>query len=163
MSRIFNEADNVFEEISSTGSVYAVFKALGNCECRDGEEGDLFNEPDPTHKECFGTGIKRRVYFTPKVRSDYYGLTKSSNLEMQNFERIKDNVKTIYFPYNLKVGYKDIICSLILDDKNEPIKPITIEYVYKPVSVDVYVENDFKYYAVKVIKLQHVPFQAIIG
>jgi hypothetical protein len=151
----------VFNEISSTGSIYAVFKATEECECR--EENGLFNEPDPTHKDCFGTGYKRRVYFTPKLRSDYYGLTKSSNLETQSFEKIKDNVKTIYFPYSFTINYKDIICSLKLDKENNPIKPYSIEYVYKPVSVDVYVADGFKFYAVKVTKLQHVPFQAIIG
>lgn len=159
-----NKQRQIFNELSNTGINFLIYEDIGNCECINPDSDDLFErEPNPLHKECLGTGKKRKIHVTSKLRFLYTSVTKDSNLEKQSFEKVKSEYLTIYFPENYsKLKYTDIIAMIKLDEKNNLIKPIQPLSFYKIVAIDDFYDEDFKFYSVKLNKILYLPFKEVL-
>lgn len=154
----------VFNELSNTGINFIIYEDIGYCECYNPNSDELFDrEPNPLHVDCLGTGLKRRVHITKKLRFLYTSVTKDSNLEKQTFEKVKSEYLTIYFPENYSnLKYTDIIAMIKLDEKNNLIKPLQPLSFYKIVAIDDFYDGDFKFYSVKLNKILYLPFKEVL-
>ncbi|MGL5709819.1 MAG: hypothetical protein ACRCW9_03135 [Cetobacterium sp.] len=154
----------VFHELSETGINFIIYEDIGNCECYTPDSEEIFDrEPNPYHKACLGTGKKRRIHVTKKLRFLYTSVTKDSNLEKQSFEKLKSEYLTIYFPENYSnLKYTDIIAMIKLDEKNNIVKPFQPVSFYKIVAIDDFYDGDFKYFSVKLNKILYLPYEEVL-
>lgn len=159
-----NKQREIFKELSDTGINFLIYEDIGQCDCCDLNSEDLFlREPNPHHKDCLGTGKKRKIHVTKKLRFLYTSVTKDSNLEKQSFEKVKNEYLTVYFPENYSnLKYTDIIAMIKLDNSNNLIKPIQPVSFYKIVAIDDFYDGDFKFYSVKMNKILYLPFKEVL-
>lgn len=145
-----------FPQLSQTGMHFLYLKANGECDCVKGDT--IFDkEPDPFCKNCYGSGYKRSSFITPKLRFNFTSNGGNSKIELQSFELIKEEFLTIYFPQNYnKISYTDIIAMIKTDINCQIIKPIQPTIYFKIVSIDDFIDGDFKYYSVKLKSINFI-------
>lgn len=142
-----------FKKISETGKEVIILKAVEDCDCF--EKDNLLNsEPDINCKFCFGTGKRRFIIETEKIRYEI-----GSNGELGYQERINLNKTTFdtysfYFPSQYYYLNNDDII-VITDCKN------TLTMAFEIINKETYKKDDFIYYEVFARKINYLDLEVI--
>ena len=140
--------------ILNTGKQVLLLKAGNSCDCYS---ANILNEPDIHCDKCFGTGFLRTKILTEKIRYGFLDIKKDTNLEKQNYEKIKNSIQIFYFPFNYEhIDFKDIIVTLKHDSNNKILKPIKEEIYFKVLDKKENVINNFKYIKVVAEKINGI-------
>lgn len=142
-----------FERISSTGRPVLILKAIDDCECF--EKNNLLNsEPDINCPLCFGTGKKRLVIETEKIRYELGTSGNLSHLEKIDFNKATFDIYSFYFPaYYEFLNNNDIIITF---DENG-----NLEIAFEIQNKEKFVNNNFVYYEVFAQKINYLNLEDI--
>lgn len=130
-----------FIEASETGSRVLILKAGDQCDCYDPK--DLLNsEPNPKCGKCFGTGNKRTLIYTTKIRHDSDSNGSSKHYESLDLNRSINDFRCFFMPEAYKdVNTMDLIATLNDDE-------VSINSIYKVVNKEKFQANDFVFYEI---------------
>lgn len=130
-----------FIEASETGSRVLILKAGEQCDCFEPKEL-LNSEPNPKCGKCFGTGNRRILIFTTKIRHDSDASLSDKNYEKMDLNKSINDYRCFFMPEQYKfIGTMDLIATL--DDEEQNISSI-----YKVISTEKFKANDFVFYEV---------------
>lgn len=130
-----------FIEASETGSKVLILKAGEQCDCFEPKEL-LNSEPNPKCGKCFGTGHRRTLIFTTKIRHDSESNNSTKNYETLDLNKSINDYRCFFMPEQYKfITTMDLIATLDDEEKN-------ISSIYKVISTEKFKANDFVFYEV---------------
>ena len=148
---------NIYEEykvLLNKGKKVMLLKSGGTCECFS---NNILDEPDIHCTNCYGTGFKRTKIITEKIRYGFLDIKKDTNIEKQNYEKIKNSIQIFYFPFNYDhINMKDIIVTLKHNSSNEILLPFKKETFFKVIDVKENVKDNFKYLKIVAEKINGI-------
>ena len=148
-----NIYDN-YKVLLNKGKQVFLLKSGGTCECYS---KNILNEPDIHCTTCYGTGTIRTKILTEKIRYGFLDIKKDTNIEKQNYEKIKNSIQIFYFPFNYDhIDMEDIIVTLKHDSSNVLLKPFKEETYFKVVDKKENVIDDFKYLKIVAEKINGI-------
>lgn len=138
-----------FKNASETGRSILILKSSSDCDCYN-KNSLIDSEPNPKCPKCYGTGKKRILIKTPKLRYELSSSGKTGYLESQDLIKTTNEIYSFYLDEYLGfVNNEDIF--ITFDEDGKPIAAFEVSNREK------FVYYDFVYYEYFAKKLTYLP------